>query len=399
MRFLHAADLHLDSPLSTMALRDPALGARLRGASRLALRRIVDLAIAEEVAAVLLAGDIFDSGVIDMAARVALVGELARLGRAGIRVALIWGNHDAGLSDDRHGPLGDHVHVLGRERPTLAFDGVAIHGIGFTEKHAKRSLLPDYPAPVPGVWNIGLMHTSLDGSRDHDPYAPCATADLLGHGFDYWALGHIHKRAEYANGRIVMAGIPQGRDIGEPGTGSVTLVEIGLDGVRAEARAVASMAFERVEIALEADATQTGRFERIAQAAEAARRADRETILRLVLRGPGAAPLLADAGGAQVMARAAMEAVEGVHLDKVEIVPGGAAPPVHELGDLAALMADEIAKPGFRDEIMAELAEWRRDLPPGLGRAMLDEGAFDDLAAEGVAAVLARLGTGAKGGA
>ena len=397
MRFLHAADLHLDSPLNSMALRDPALGARLHGASRMALARIVDLAIAEDVAAVLLAGDVFDNDVIDMAARMVLVSELARLGRAGIPVALIWGNHDAALSEDRHGPLGDHVQVLDRNTPTLSLDGVAIHGIGFTERHMKRSLLPDYPAPVPGVHNIGLMHTSLDGSARHDPYAPCSVADLKGHGFDYWALGHIHKRAEYDGGRIVMAGIPQGRDIGEPGAGSVTLVEIGLDGVRAEARAVAPMAFERVEVALDDGMTQTGRFERIAEGAEAARRAERETILRVVLRGPGAAALQGDAEGARAFARAAMEAVEGVHLDKVEIAPDEAAPPVHELGDLAAMMAEEIAKPGFRDEIAAELAEWRRDLPADLRRTMLGEGEIDALAAEGVAAVLARLGGAGAG--
>jgi len=397
MRFLHAADLHLDSPLHSMALRDPALRERLHGASRMALARIVDLAIAEDVAAVLLAGDIFDNGVVDMAARVALIAELARLGRAGIPVALIWGNHDSALSADRHGPLGEHVHVLDRENPTFALDGAAIHGIGFTERHTKKSLLPDYPAPVPGVWNIGLMHTSLDGSALHDPYAPCSVADLTGHGFDYWALGHIHKRAEYADGRIVMAGIPQGRDIGEPGAGSVTLVEIGLDGVRAEAREVAPMAFERVEIALGEDTTQAGRFERIMRGAEEARRADRETILRLVLSGPGAVALLADAEAAQGVARAAMEGVEGLHLDKVEIVRGEAAPPVHELGDLAALMAEEIAKPGFHDMIVTELAEWRHDLPPELRGAMLLDGEIDALADEGMAAVLARL-SGAGGG-
>ena len=383
-----------------MALRDPALAERLHGASRAALARLVDLAIAEDVAALLLAGDIFDSDVVDLTARAALIGELARLGRAGIQVALIWGNHDAMLGTGRHGPLGGHIHVLDSDTPTLTLDGVAIHGIGFAEKHVARSLLPDYPAAVPGVWNIGLMHTSLDGSAAHDPYAPCATSALLGHGYDYWALGHIHARADYAGEgcRAVMPGIPQGRDIGEPGIGSVTLVEIGLDGVRAEARPVASLAFERAEVVLEAEATQTDRFERIAESAVAAqaRQASVETILRVVLRGPGAAPLLADAGAGQVLAREAMAALDGVHLDKVEIRPDAAAP-AHDLGDLAALMHEETAKQGFRDEIRAELAEWRRTLPADL-RAVLAEEEIDALATEGTAAVLARL-TGAGEGA
>lgn len=380
-----------------MALRDPALAERLHGASRAALARLVDLAIAEDVAAVLLAGDIFDSDVVDLTARAALIAELARLGRAGIPVALIWGNHDAMLGTDHHGPLGAHIHVLDRDTPTLMLDGAAIHGIGFAEKHVARSLLPDYPAPVPGVWNIGLMHTSLDGSARHDPYAPCATPALLGHGYEYWGLGHIHKRAEYmGEGRLaVMPGIPQGRDIGEPGVGSVTVVEIGLDGVRAEARTVASLAFEQVDVLLQAGATQTDRFERITESAQAAqtRQASAETILRLVLRGPGAAPMLADAEAGQAMAREALAALDGIHLDKVRIRPDADAPSARDLGDLAALMQEEAAKQGFRDEIRAELAEWRRALPAEL-RDIVAEDEIDALAAEGLSGVLARL-TGA----
>jgi exonuclease SbcD len=72
-----------------------------------------------------------------------------------------------------------------------------------------------------------MLHTSLTGAAGHDPYAPCSIADLTRTGFDYWALGHIHKRQVHAKKPwVVMPGNPQGRDIGESGPKSASLITI-----------------------------------------------------------------------------------------------------------------------------------------------------------------------------
>ena len=125
--------------------------------------------------------------------------------------------------------------ILDAAQPTCRVGEAAIHGLGFESRHVAASLLPRYPAPEPGVVNVGLMHTSLGGAVGHDPYAPCSEADLPGHGYDYWALGHIHKRFERRSetALAVMPGILQGRHAGEPGRGSATLVEIDGNGVQA----------------------------------------------------------------------------------------------------------------------------------------------------------------------
>ena len=196
MRFLHAADLHLDCPLRSQGLRNPDLAQRLRGASRRVLSRLVDAAIEHDVVALLLAGDIFDNDVGDVTSRATLAGELRRLAKAGIRTVMIRGNHDALLDHARYGPIDDGVVLLDAGRTTVHVGDAAIHGIGFDSRHVASSLLPRYPAPETGRINVGLMHTSLGGAVGHDPYAPCSEADLLGHGYDYWALGHIHKRFE-----------------------------------------------------------------------------------------------------------------------------------------------------------------------------------------------------------
>ena len=120
--------------------------------------------------------------------------------------------------------LPDRVKIFGGRAEPISAVGraggpeVAIHGVSFAERHAPDSLLPRYRPPVDGAVNIGLLHTSLGGSKGHSPYAPCTVGDLAATGFRYWALGHIHARSVVDGScTIVMPGIPQGRDIGESG--------------------------------------------------------------------------------------------------------------------------------------------------------------------------------------
>ena len=227
--------------------------------------RIVDLAIDKQVHALLLAGDIFDNGVPDVAARTVLGRELARLGAAGIPTVLIRGNHDGLLDAARYGPLGTHVVLLEADRPSIEIGDATIHGYSHTGKVETASLLPRYPRPEPGRINIGLMHCSPDGAQGHDPYAPCAISDLLDHGYDYWALGHIHARQEWRRDRTlaVMPGIPQGRHIREARGGSVTLVDIDGSGSQATVIPVQAVAFREADVHLQDGEEENVRFDRI----------------------------------------------------------------------------------------------------------------------------------------
>lgn len=129
---------------------------------------------------------------------------------------------------------------------------VAIHGISFAQPHAPESLLTRFRPPVEGAVNVGLLHTSLDGSPGHDPYAPRGLAELQATGFRYWALGHIHQRST-ADGAatVVMPGMPQGRDINEAGAKSVTLATVMDDGsILLQERLTSVAQFERVTVEL-----------------------------------------------------------------------------------------------------------------------------------------------------
>jgi len=396
MRLLHAADLHLDAPLRSRALRDPDLAARLHALSREALARLCAAARAHRVDALVLAGDVFDSGVADVASRAALTAELAGLARDGIPSVLIRGNHDALLDLARYGPVAEGVHLLDAARPSVEIAGGWLHGLGFEARHEAESLLPRYPAPVPGRVNVGLMHTSLGGAPGHDPYAPCAEADLLAHGYDYWALGHIHARREIRGETClaVMPGIPQGRHVREPGRGSATLATVVAGQVRAEVVPIARLAFETREVALGGAATQGAALAALDAALRAARAEDHDVAVRLVLRDAGAPA--AEAGYGEALAAQAAAGIEGVTLDSLRFAPGAGPVAAGAVAELAGMMRAVAASPGFRDEAAALLAEWRARLPRE-ARAALPDAALEGLIADGLAAVTARLAPAGAG--
>lgn len=394
MRFLHAADLHLDSPLRSQALRNPDLAARLHAASRSALARIVDAAIDHKVDALLLAGDVFDSGVVDLTSRAALAAEMGRLARAGIPAALIRGNHDALLDFARYGPIADNVTLLDADAPTLRIGDASIHGLGFSTRHVTSSMLPLYPQPEPGRINVGLMHTSLGGSAGHDRYAPCAEADLLAHGYEYWALGHIHQRFERRSDTslAVMPGIPQGRSIRETGAGTATLVDIDLNGIRATEVPIALLRFVRQGVDLGGADSQAAVIDILSQTLQSARQDDCDIALRLDLQGGDT--LTGDPAFARTLADEAAQGISGVYVEAVRLAPGQTRTPPGTLADLAAIMAQDIATPGFRDEATALLAEWQKALPRDIADTLAPD-QLDDLMQQGLDIALARLTGGA----
>ena len=229
IKILHTADVHLDSPLTSLALRDEGLRANIQSATRSAFTGIIDAALSEGVAALLIAGDLYDGAQRSAKTAAFLAGQLERLRAAEIPAFYIKGNHDAENPITGEVALPDNVHVFDGRGGKVQIEGtdIWIHGVSFSGKHAPDSLLGKFGAPVSGAVNIAMLHTSLAGATGHDNYAPCSVAELTALGFDYWALGHVHKRQVHSEAPwVVMPGIPQGRDIGESGPKSATLLMI-----------------------------------------------------------------------------------------------------------------------------------------------------------------------------
>ncbi len=232
MKFVHAADLHLDSPLLKLSRYEARQVERMQRATREAFTRLIELCIEQEAAFLIIAGDLYDHDCPNMQIAVFLRKELRRLEEKGIRCVVIKGNHDAANRITSALALPANTRVLGEHRPeTVTFDDlpvrVAVHGQSFKPGPVPENLAASYPAPLRGCYNIGLLHTSLAGTTDHDAYAPCTLEELTSRGYDYWALGHIHRRAVLSRDPyVVFPGNLQGRHARESGAKGCYVVEV-----------------------------------------------------------------------------------------------------------------------------------------------------------------------------
>ena len=219
----------------------PGVAERLRLATREALTALIDTAIERNVDFVVIAGDLYDGDWRDYQTGVFFVRQMHRLAAAAIPVYLIHGNHDAQNQMTRSLSLPDNVHVFSHEAAeTKIIDGldVALHGTSYAERAVTDNLVPGYPAPIAGAFNIGVLHTGLGGRGGHANYAPCSLDELTAKGYDYWALGHVHGAEVLAeHPHVVFSGNLQGRSIRETGAKSAYEVVVE-DGRVAELRPI-----------------------------------------------------------------------------------------------------------------------------------------------------------------
>ena len=227
-RFIHTGDIHLDSPLKGLAGQQSAAAERIRAAPRAAFENLISQAIEEEVDFVVIAGDLYDGDWRDYQTGLYFVKQMGRLSEAKIPVFLLHGNHDAESQITRKLTLPPNVSVFSARKPEtfqLPHLNVALHGHSFRQRDVTDNLVPAYPPPLAGCFNIGVLHTGLGGMPGHANYAPCAIEDLINKGYDYWALAHVHQAA-VLNERphVVFCGNLQGRHIRETGAKGASLV-------------------------------------------------------------------------------------------------------------------------------------------------------------------------------
>jgi DNA repair exonuclease SbcCD nuclease subunit len=292
LKFLHAADVHLDSPLRGLERYEGAPVEEIRGATRRAFENLVALAVEEEAAFVLLAGDLYDGDWKDYNTGLFFAHQMARLREAGVRVFLIAGNHDAASQITRVLRPPDNVRVFSTkkaETEVLKELGVAIHGQGLAVPAVSDDLSSAYPPAIPHLFNIGMLHTSLDGRPGHASYAPCTLDGLRSRGYQYWALGHVHAREVAAEDPwIVFPGNLQGRHARETGAKGATLVTVeDREVVRVEHRDLDVFRWASCAAELPDTATGSEALDRVRKVLERelARAGDRSLAVRLTLEG------------------------------------------------------------------------------------------------------------------
>lgn len=237
VRFVHAADLHLDAPFQGIAATDARVGAALADATYEAFRRIVDVCIEREAAFLVIAGDAYNSADKSLRAQLRFRAEMQRLAEAGIDVFVANGNHDPQSGWSAGLVMPDNVHVFSArqvDRFEVVRGGEAIavvYGRSFARAAETDNFALGYKRVAGDTLAVGVLHANVGGNTEYDPYAPASLEDLRAAGMDYWALGHIHKQEVLAqNPWIVYPGSPQGLNPKETGPHGCLVVEAGPDG-------------------------------------------------------------------------------------------------------------------------------------------------------------------------
>nr|MBL0732180.1 DNA repair exonuclease [Desulfobacterales bacterium] len=229
-KFIHAADIHLDSPLHKLDYYEGAPADEIRQATRRAFDNLVQTAITENVDFILIAGDLYDGDWKDYNTGLYLVSQTGKLRDAGISVYIAYGNHDAASKITKTLRLPENVHLFPSDKPsTYLIDNlnVAVHGQSFAAPAVKKDLSLLYPPPLPGYFNIGVLHTCASGREGHASYSPCTPEGLRQKGYDYWALGHVHQQEILCDDPpILFSGNIQGRHIREIGPKGCMLITV-----------------------------------------------------------------------------------------------------------------------------------------------------------------------------
>lgn len=297
-RFMHAADLHLDSPFKGLADAPPHVRDALKESTFAALKQLTDAAIEEEVDWVVFAGDLYDAADRSLRAQSALHQAWTRLSAHGIGVFVIHGNHDPLSGERARMALPDGVHVFGSSeaegRPAYRRDGklaAYVYGISYGSRAVTENLAVRYRTDRQAPYHIALLHGNVDGDSSHDPYAPCALSDLAGAGFDYWALGHIHtRRVLHEFPHVVYSGNVQGRHVRESGAKGCYIVDVtGDKDVRLGFRALDAVRWTNVAVPIDGLDHIDALLMRMEEACEAAAELaeGRPLMLALELKGHG----------------------------------------------------------------------------------------------------------------
>jgi DNA repair exonuclease SbcCD nuclease subunit len=256
-RFVHAADLHLDSPFKGLKRVSPEIAEVLRKSTFDAFAAVIKLCIDEQVDALLVAGDVFDSADRSLGAQLRFVDGLKRLESAGIRSFVCHGNHDpldtwhsqVSFPDNccRFGPVVTSSDL----RPDDP-DSPIVYGYSYPTKEVRVNVVPEFERIVqPGRIAIGLLHANVGADTGHESYAPCTVDDLGKVGIRYWALGHVHTRQEFnlPEGFAVYPGNTQGRHANETGARGVYMVTITENGsIERSFRAVDVVRWEHIAV-------------------------------------------------------------------------------------------------------------------------------------------------------
>lgn len=240
-KFLHAADLHLDSPVQIRSASGSSILPKLSTATLDSFTDLCVFASDEHVDFIVLAGDVYDGIERGLRAQLRLFREISNLRDLGINVYMVHGNHDPIVgSKEIAMKWPDNLYVFPKSPKTfdLVKDGQVygrITGMSYESKHETRNLALQFPEVIgSNLFEIAVLHANIGSANEHANYAPATLDDLLSKGYDYWALGHIHKRTVLNDKpKVIYPGNLQGLHLkpSERGPKGAELVKVDAGGI------------------------------------------------------------------------------------------------------------------------------------------------------------------------
>jgi DNA repair exonuclease SbcCD nuclease subunit len=296
LRFIHAADLHLDSPFRGLANTAARLRDTLQASTLGALEAVVDHTIQSNSDFLVLAGDLYDSRDRSLRALVAFRRQMERLAERDISVYIVHGNHDPlnGWGSEFHLPPNVTTFagkpftepVIRRGREVARVTGVSYIREKVSENLA-ATMKPDDDSP----YSVGVLHANVGGNTGHADYAPVTLDELTSSHFDYWALGHVHTRSVLAEAPVAVAypGNTQGRNPRETGPRGCLQVDVDRNG-RAHLQFIETnrARWAHLEISIREHSSVDSLIHAMLESGrEAAAEFEGPTIVRCTLRGNG----------------------------------------------------------------------------------------------------------------
>lgn len=383
-RFLHAADVHLDSPLHGLPRYEGLPVEEIRSATRAAFDNLIQCAIDQAVDFVVIAGDLFDGDWRDMSTGLYFARAMGRLDQMDIPAFLLAGNHDAASVISRAVPWPPNVRLFGGRKPEthrLPDLAVAIHGQSFSTPIVTENLVLAYPPADDYAFNIGMLHTALAGRPGHAAYAPCSLEDLRSKRYDYWALGHVHEfeivsRDPY----VVFPGNLQGRTIRETGPKGAVIVTV-VDREVTETERVELDVIRWVRLDVDCSGAHNDEVQDLVRAQLArlhgANGSGRPLVARVSLVGETtAAGALHDrAAGLRDDVRAIASAISlDLYVEKVQVLVSEPTRATVGIGeDLGSLIDEATADPGLVALIRTDLEKFMLAVSTTLGQAEAGE--------------------------
>jgi exonuclease SbcD len=296
LRFIHAADLHLDSPFRGVGDVSPELREQLQTATMGALQRIVDHTISSKADFLVIAGDLYDSRDRSLRALLTFRRQMERLAERDISVYIVHGNHDPLNGWGSEFQLPPNVTTFSGRTDTEPFirrgkEIASVTGVSYTRERVLENLAASFKSNSTAPYSVALLHANVGGHTGHADYAPATVDELSASGFDYWALGHVHTRSVLATdpAMVVYPGNPQGRHAREQGPRGCYQVDVDTHG-RAHLQFVETnvVRWAHLEVSISGQTKVSGLVDAmLAKGREVAAAFEGPTVVRCTITGNG----------------------------------------------------------------------------------------------------------------